>query len=117
MIHVLVVGPPELSSLSTRRSSVEVLHSETPDDAVEKLARNRRIDAVLLLLGDGNAAVARAVREDVVPPPPLFTGAADPAVPGVRRLASTDPAEMLDLLRAALEAGRDDPPPSASMVS
>lgn len=117
MIHVLVVGPRELENLSARSSSVEVLHAGTSDEAVEKLARNRRVDAVLLLLGEDNEAVARAVQEDVVPPPPLFTGAADPAAPGVRRLASRDPVEMLDLLRAALEAGRAEAPPGGSMVS
>jgi hypothetical protein len=117
MIHVLVVGPRDLAGLSARRSSIEVLHAENAEDALEKLARNRRIDAVLLLMGEGNAAAARAVREDIVPPPPLFTGAADAGIPGVLPLASTDPAEMLDLLRAALEAGRDDAPPGGSMVS
>jgi hypothetical protein len=117
MIHVLVVGPQDLAGLGARRSSVEVLHAETPDDAVEKLARNRRVDAVLLLLPEGNAAAARAIREDVVPPPPLFTGAGHPAVPGVRTLAARDPAEMLDLLEAALEAGREEAPPGGPVVS
>jgi hypothetical protein len=117
MIHVLVVGPRSLAGLAARRSSVEVLHAETAEEAVEKLARNRRVDAVLLLLAEGNTAAARAIREDVVPPPPLFAGAADPAIPGVRPLASLDPAEMLDLLESALEDGGEQAPPQDPVVS
>lgn len=117
MIHVLVVGPRNLEGLAARRSSVEVLHAETPDEAVEKLARNRRVDAVLLLLPEGNAAAARAIRDDVVPPPPLFARASDPGIPGVRPLASRDPAEMLDLLEAALEDGQEQAPPRGPVVS
>jgi hypothetical protein len=117
MIHVLVVGRRDLAGLAARRSSVEVLHAETAEEAVEKLARNRRVDAVLLLLPEGNAAAARAIQEDVVPPPPLFAGAADSGIAGVRLLASGDPAEMLDLLESALEDGREQAPPAGPVVS
>ena len=106
MIHVLVVGPPALASLLAHRSSIEVLHAESADEAVEKLGRNRRIDAVLLLSGADNGPVAMALREDIVAPPPLFAGGSSPDAEGVRRLEATDLEELLSLVEAALEAGR-----------
>ena len=71
MLHVLAVsadGPRDLAA----PASFEILWAHSAEDAVEKLARNRRIDAVLffdetaarqtaeLLAGEGGAA------------PPLF---------------------------------------------
>lgn len=71
MLHVLAVspaGPRDLAAPAT----FEILWAHSAEDAVEKLARNRRVDAVLffddataretaeLLAGEGGAA------------PPLF---------------------------------------------
>jgi hypothetical protein len=103
MIHVLVVAPDgPVGDLAGRRSSVEVLHARDADEAVEKLARNRRVDAVLLLAGAENAAVARAIREDNSSPPPLFAPASGGAIPGVRRLPDGDPERLLDLVDRSL---------------
>jgi hypothetical protein len=103
MIHVLVVAPDgPLGDLAGRSSSVEVLHARDADEAVEKLARNRRVDAVLLLAGAENAAVARAIREDNLSPPPLFAPASGGEIPGVRGLPEGDPERLLDLVDRSL---------------
>jgi hypothetical protein len=108
VIHVLVVGPlsGEPGRLPESSSSVEVLHAHGPEDAVEKLARNRRIDAVLLLEAD-NASVARAIREDVLSPPPLFAPAGSEALEGVRPLEGVGDV-LLFRLSEALNAGRGE---------
>lgn len=104
MIHVLVAGPlgglP--SAFPSLRSSVEVLQTAGADEAVDRLARNRRIDAVLLFAGAENEAIAAAIREDNLAPPPLFFPASAAKVPGARQLASDLPGELLDLLAEAL---------------
>jgi hypothetical protein len=106
MIHVLVVAPDgPVGELAGRRSSVEVLRARGAEEAVEKLARNRRVDAVLLLAGDENAAVARAIREDNLSPPPLFAPDSAGEIPGVRRLPDDDPDRMLDLVNRVLAGG------------
>ena len=104
MIHVLVAGPEgglpaELASTS---SSVEVLLARGADEAVDRLARNRRIDAVLLLAGAENASIAAAIREDSVAPPPFYLPASAGNLPGARRLPSDRPAELLALVAEAL---------------
>lgn len=100
MIHVLVAGPeggvPE--GYESLRSSVEVLLSCGADEAVERLARNRRVDAVLLLAGAQNEAIAAAIREDNLAPPPLYLPASASDLPGARRLSSDLPGELLDLV-------------------
>ena len=104
MIHVLVVaqGGADLGDLAGRRSAVEVLLACGADEAVEKLARNRRVDAVVLLAGGENAAVAKAIREDSLSPPPLFASDSSAEIPGVVRLRAESPGQMLDLVLEAL---------------
>jgi hypothetical protein len=104
MIHVLVVAPggANLGDLTGRRSAVEVLLARGADEAVEKLARNRRVDAVVLLAGSENVAVAEAIREDNLSPPPLFTPDSSAQIPGVVRLRAESPGQMLDLVLEAL---------------
>ncbi len=101
MLSVLVVSraTEDLSRLSGRHPSVEVLHAHEPEEAVEKLARNRRIDAVLLLCGTDDARIVEAIREDIPAAPPLFLMASDrAALPGTRPLPPGDPEELLDRL-------------------
>jgi hypothetical protein len=104
MIHVLVAGPEGglRSALSSSRSSVEVLLTRGADEAVDRLARNRRIDAVLLLAGAENEAIAAAIREDSLSPPPLYLPASAPDIQGTRRLSSDLLEELLDLVTEAL---------------
>ncbi|HTR04451.1 MAG TPA: hypothetical protein VMN82_14765 [Thermoanaerobaculia bacterium] len=63
------------------------------EDALEKLARNRRIDAVLLL-GEGVAAAAAEIREEDPGAPPLYASARAGDIPGVRPLPDA-PADAL----------------------
>jgi hypothetical protein len=104
MIHVLVAGPEGglPADFASPHSSVEVLLARGADEAVDRLARNRRIDAVLLLAGAENEAIAAAIREDSLAPPPLFLAASARVVKGARRLSSDLPEELLDLVAEAL---------------
>ena len=103
MIHVLVVASKEdLAEPEAGRSAIEVLHAHGADEAVEKLGRNRRIDAVLLLAGAENEAIAAAIREDSLAPPPFYLPASASDLVGARRLSSDLPRELLDLVARAL---------------
>lgn len=107
MYSILVVGSAEQDAgeLEGRLSSVEVLRARDAEDAVEKLGRNRRIDAVLLLQPETlSLETIAAIREDLPAPPPLFlavsTGA--PVPEGVRRLSPGPPGEILASLIAQI---------------
>jgi hypothetical protein len=96
MIHLLVVDRDE-RALETP-SSFEVLRARSADEALEKLARNRRIDAVLFT-GDALAreTIERLSDEDASSPPLFSTGCA--AVEGAVALESTG---LFDELRRRL---------------
>ena len=105
MISVLVVIPEgvQLDELASRHPSVEVLTAHGAEDALEKLGRNRRIDAVLLLTGEGTATIVATIEEDNPAHPPLFQPAGRPNVAGTRSLAGKEPVELIDLLVRELE--------------
>lgn len=100
MISVLIVAAEggNLEGLAGRHPSVEVLTAHGVEDALEKLGRNRRIDAVLLLAGEANPAIIGAIREDNPAHPPMYLPAGQPAPRGIRTLPAVEPAELLDLL-------------------
>jgi len=107
MYSILVVGSAEQDAgeLEGRLSSVEVLRARDAEDAVEKLGRNRRIDAVLLLQREAaSLETIAAIRDDLPAPPPLFLavppGAAVPE--GVRPLTPGLPGELLASLIAQI---------------
>jgi hypothetical protein len=106
MISVLIVtaAQHDLENLAGTYPSVEVLLAHGVEDALEKLARNRRIDAVLLLAGEANPAIVDAIRDDNPAHPPLYRPAGQPAPVGVRTLPAADPAELLDLLWRELDS-------------
>jgi hypothetical protein len=105
VISVLVVIPEgeQLEELAARHPSVEVLTAHGVEDALEKLGRNRRIDAVLLLTDEGTAAIVGIIEEDNPAHPPLFQPAGRSRVPGTRSLAGEEPVELIDLLVRQLE--------------
>ncbi|MEO8349931.1 MAG: hypothetical protein ABI610_13575 [Acidobacteriota bacterium] len=110
MITILVVAPPDeseaLDRVASRRPSLELLHAEDFEETLERLARNRRIDAVLLLLtADRAAEVAALVREEDPSAPPLFAPEAIGTVPDVEPLTATTPEDLLEALTARLSAG------------
>jgi len=88
MITILVVGPRErLSVFAEPDPSVEVLAASDLEDALEKLARNRRVDAVLLVDGPAEAAaLAREIRAEDPAGPPLFAPESAGPIPGAAAL-------------------------------
>jgi hypothetical protein len=107
MISVLVVvpegDPPE--GLEGRNPSVEVLTARGVDDTLEKLGRNRRVDAVLLLDGRTVPEIVAAILDDNPAHPPIFLPAGHRPVPGTRLLGvgAAAPGDLLDLLVGTLE--------------
>lgn len=99
MIHLLIVDPGE--PVEHPPASFELISASGPEEAVEKLARNRRIDAVLFF--DPVLAAATAARLEAEDPsfPPLFL-AGSPAPEGITELSSGD--FFPELLRALGEA-------------
>jgi len=96
VIHLLVVDGEERALDAP--PSFEVLRARTPEEALEKLARHRRIDAVLLT-GDAVARqmIERLSAEDVSSPPLFSTGCG--AVEGAIPLESVS---LFDELRRRL---------------
>ncbi len=99
MWTVLVVASPEQKGrpAEEHNPSVEILHARGMEDALEKLGRNRRIDAVLLAAGSENRQIARSIREDNPAPPPLFVPQGEP-IPGARNLPARELPDLLNLL-------------------
>ena len=103
MLTVLVVGEPEPGVAAPEpESSLEVLHARDGEDAVEKLGRNRRIDAVLILSAARAGAAVAAIRDDILAPPPIFLPAGAPAISGARSLPGRDAAALLAQIAQAL---------------
>jgi hypothetical protein len=104
VITILVVAPAgtRLSAFAASHPSVEILTAVETEDALEKLARNRRIDAVLLLPGAAALEIAETLREEDPAAPPLFAPASVGQLPGVRVLPAQDPERLLELLTQAL---------------
>jgi len=107
MITLLVVAEPgeaeTLDKVAARKPSLELLHARDAEETLERLSRNRRIDAVLLLLPPDRASeVAAIVREEDPAAPPLFAPAATEPVPDVRAVHATTPEELLDALTREL---------------
>jgi hypothetical protein len=103
VLAVLVVGESaQLRAVPEPESSLEVLHARDAEEAVEKLGRNRRIDAVLILSATEASATVAAIREDILAPPPIFLPAGAPEISGARALAAQDPTGLLALIAQAL---------------
>jgi hypothetical protein len=94
MITILAVGESaaQLAAFGSGHPSIEVVAASNAEDALDRLARNRRIDAVLLLSEASAPAAARLLREEDPGGPPLF--ASCPA-PGVLRIEAASPERML----------------------
>jgi hypothetical protein len=105
MITVLVVSDPgrarDLDEAAARMPSLELLHASDVEQAIDRLARNRRIDGVLLLLDPESASeFAKVVLEEDPGAPPLFVAGND--VPGTRTLPAGEPAALLESLERRL---------------
>lgn len=106
MITILAVGGPErdLAAVFARNPSVEVVTARDVEDALEKLARNRRVDAVLLLDGASAPATARTILEEDPAAPPLYAPEAAGPISGAQGLPTASPGELVATLAARLEA-------------
>jgi hypothetical protein len=107
VITILVVAELDevetLDRVAAQKPSLELLHARDVEETLERLSRNRRIDAVLLLLPPDRAGeVAAVVREEDPGAPPLFAPAASAPQPGVRALSAAAPGELLDALTREL---------------
>jgi hypothetical protein len=83
-------GALALEGVASGRPSVEVMTAEDDEEILDKLARNRRVDAVLLMAGPGAAALAAAIREEDPAGPPIYGWGEAAGVEGVRGLAAAD---------------------------
>jgi hypothetical protein len=105
---LLVAGPGEAADLdrvAAGKPSLELLHSGDVEETLERLSRNRRIDAVLLLLPfDRAGEVAAAVLEEDPSAPPLFAPEASKLLPHVRPVPGATPEELLDAVTRELSA-------------
>ncbi len=107
MITVLVAGAEEggADEFAAGHASVEVMTARGAEDALEKLARNRRIDAVLIVAGKSTADLAVLIREEDPGAPPLYAAAGAGAIPGVRPLDAVSVERLLDALVRDLSPG------------
>ncbi len=111
MITVLVLGGSmdDFASLAADDPSIEVLTASGAEEALEKLARNRRIDAVLLAGAADAAALARAIHEEDPGAPPVFAPASA-ALPGrVRPLRAGTLEQFLRAIAHELSADPRQP--------
>ena len=106
MITILAVGGPEseLAAAFGRNPSVEVVTARDVDDALEKLARNRRVDAVLLLDGASAGASARTILEEDPASPPLYAPKSAGAIPGAQPLPDAGAGDLVAALAAHLKS-------------
>jgi hypothetical protein len=97
MITLLVLGPShqEPAFADFADPSVEILAAGSAEEALEKLARNRRIDAVLLLPASQARELAETLAEEDPSAPPLFAPASMGAIPGVRSVEAENPVALV----------------------
>jgi hypothetical protein len=104
MITILAVGPDAeaLAAFGASHPSVEIVTAHEAEEALERLARNRRIDAVLLLAGSEAGETVRLISEEDPGAPPLFSSGDVAGVAGARRLAATSGRALLEELLGVL---------------
>lgn len=102
---ILAVGAEAegLAAFGASHPSVEIVTADGAEDALERLARNRRIDAVLLLDREGAEAAAALIREEDPAAPPIYAAAG--GLPGVRTIGQAAPREMLERALRDLAGG------------
>jgi len=91
-----------LEAVAAGRPSLEVMTAEDDEEVLDKLARNRRIDAVILMPGPGAAALAAAIREEDPAGPPVYGWGDAAAIDGVHGLAAKDAEQAIEEMVRAL---------------
>lgn len=97
MITILVAGaaPREISEFSSGHPSVELVSASGAEEALDRLARNRRIDAVLLYGEAATPEVAALIRDEDPAGPTLYAPASAGTLPGVRSVDAEGPQALL----------------------
>jgi len=96
VIHLLIVARDEPADLDPP-PEFEVLWAHSAEDALEKLARNRRIDAVLFFDDETARETVAGIAAEGAGSPPLFRRGGT-AIPGVASLEGP----LFDRLRESL---------------
>jgi hypothetical protein len=99
VITILVVGGAE-AAIVPPDPAIEVLRASDASHAVERLARNRRIDAILLL--DGSGSVLSEIAAEELSPPPVYAPAGSLLPEGARALDGRSVSELLQEIAADL---------------
>jgi hypothetical protein len=107
VITVLALGDREralaLDAAAARNPSIELLHAGNVEEALDRLARNRRIDAVLLIVGGDQAReIAGILLEEDPAGPPIF--AAGDEIAGVSMLPPGTAEELLGSIVSRLSS-------------
>lgn len=103
MITVLAAGPGTGALEDAHGGpSLEVMTAEDDEQVLDKLARNRRIDAVLLMPGPGAASLAAAIREEDPAGPPIYAWGEAASLPGVHALTASTARQAIEELARAL---------------
>ena len=101
-LRELSAGSGSGSRSGSGSPSVEIMTAEEDEEVLDKLARNRRIDAVLLMPGEGAAALAAAIREEDPAGPPVYGWGEAARLEGVRGLEAKDGAGAIEELARTL---------------
>jgi hypothetical protein len=102
VITILAAGrgasAPAVEEAAAGRPSLELMTAEEDEEVLDKLARNRRVDAVLLMPGPGAAALAAAIQEEDPAGPPIYGWGQGAEIDGARRLEARDASEAIEEL-------------------
>lgn len=106
MLTILVVAPAgeDVDGLAAGHPAVEILRARDGEETVEKLGRNRRVDAVLLLCGARNREILEEILdENPAPPPVFFPSGPGPTLKGAQALEPGTPRALFERVLAALD--------------
>jgi hypothetical protein len=102
VITILVVGGSADAESFSPDASIEVLRARDAGQAVERLARNRRIDAILLLSGERNGSILGEIADQELSPPPVYAPRIQGVPSGARPLEGVGLADFLGAIASDL---------------
>src|SRR5262249_43607718 len=102
VVTLLVIGA-DAAGLVPSSARVEVLRAHDLEEGLETLARNRRIDAILILSGQATAPIISAIREENSAPPPIFVASGPRPAPAGTRAVAEDASAAVEQIRLELE--------------
>ncbi|HEY6928386.1 MAG TPA: hypothetical protein VJA66_01810 [Thermoanaerobaculia bacterium] len=102
MVTLLVIGA-DTAAPAHSAARVEILRAHDLEEGLETLARNRRIDAILILHGQAPSPIISAIREENAAPPPIFVACGPRPAPAGSRGVSADPTAAIEEICGELE--------------